>query len=434
MTIALVVLATALATLLVLQSVQSHLNKKRYLSHLHGLQRRIIELEKDIPNMRWDLSLREDELKFLTRCLKEFSYLVKKLRSQTEPRQVPSMLLKIVVRMFEPKRATIFLRRRRADTDPGRESRLVVAASYPNESRLKVGTELSIDEGEIGFVARTQRIMSRADFLSGETLDMKRGFVEKNSLVGSFELISPMVVDDDTVGLIALAGLDTPMDSAKTILHLVSQIGSVAVQNVLAYHSMKRTADMDGLTRLFAKQYMTMTLGECTYQAQQKSSVLSIFLFDIDNFKNYNDTNGHVAGDKLLQLLAKLVTENTRQDNIVGRVGGEEFLVIFPDTNKAQALKIADGLRSKISNFPFPHAERQPLGFVSVSGGVASYPQDSLDSAELLRQADHALYRAKESGRNQVLEAETTYCGDEDGDALPLIFETLSKDKEGWDE
>jgi diguanylate cyclase (GGDEF)-like protein len=238
-----------------------------------------------------------------------------------------------------------------------------------------------------------------------------------------------MVVDDETVGIIALAGLSTPPDSAKTILHLVSQIGSVAVQNVLAYHTMKRTADMDGLTRLFAKQYMTVALGECVYRSQQKYSVLSIFLFDIDNFKNYNDTNGHVAGDKLLQQLGKLVTENTRQSNIVGRVGGEEFLVIMPDTNKAQALKIADDLRTKISSFPFANAERQPLGFVSISGGVASCPQDSLDSAELLRQADRALYRAKESGRNRVLEAESTYCGETDGEVLPLIFETLSNDE-----
>ncbi len=433
MIIVLALLAIGLATLLVLQSVRLHINKKRYLSRLHELQRRLVELERDIPSIRWDLSLREDELKFLTRCLKEFSYLVKKLHSQTEPRLVPSLLLKIVLRMFEPKRATIFLRRKRAESDPGRENRLVVAATFPNESMLKTGTEVSIDEGDIGFVAQTQRSMSRADFLSGETLEMKRGFVEKNPLVGRFDLISPMVVNDETVGLIALSGLDTPMDSAKTILHLVSQIGSVAVQNVLAYHSMKRTADMDGLTRLFAKQYMTVTLGECVYESQQESSVFSIFLFDIDNFKNYNDTNGHVAGDKLLQQLAILVTENTRQNNIVGRVGGEEFLVIFPDTDKTQALKIADNLRSKISSFPFLNAERQPLGFVSISGGVACYPQDSLDSAELTRQADQALYRAKEAGRNRVFQAEPTYCGGEDGEALPLIFETLSKDIEGLD-
>ena len=405
-------------------------SKKRFLSRRYELQSRIAELEKNVPNMRWDLNMREEELKFLTRCLREFSYLVKELDSQTEPRRVPSLLLKIVLRMFESKRAVIFLRRKKADTDPGRENRFVVAATTAGEKFTKTGTEVNIDEGEVGFVAQTQRIMSREDFRREDTLEMTRGFQEKNPTVGGFDLISPLVVDDETVGLIALSGLSTPMDSAKTILRLVSQIGAVAVQNVLLYHNMKRTADMDGLTRLFAKQYMTVTLGEFIYRAQQNSSLLSIFLFDIDNFKNYNDTNGHVAGDKLLQELSKLVTENTRQNNIIGRVGGEEFLIIFPGTEKSQALKIADNLRSKIASFPFPSADRQPLGCVSISGGVACYPQDSLDSAELMRQADQALYRAKASGRNSVLEAQPTYCGGEDDEEVPMAYETLSKDVE----
>ena len=428
----LAVLAIGLTTLLVLQTVRLSSSERRFLARRHELQSRIAELEKNLPNIRWELGTREEELKFLTRCLREFSYLVKELDSQTEPRRIPSLLLKIALRMFEPKRALIFLRRKKADTDPGRETRFVVAATTANEKTAKVGTEVNVDEGELGFVAQTQRIMSRADFRKEDTLEMTRDFREKNpdANVGGFDLISPMVVDDETVGLIALSGLKIPMGNAKIILRLVSQMAAVAVQNVLAYHNMKRTADMDGLTRLFAKKYMTVTLGELIYRAHQKSSLLSIFLFDIDNFKNYNDMNGHVAGDKLLQELSKLVTENTRQNNIIGRVGGEEFLIIFPGTEKAQAFKIADQLRSKIASFPFSSAERQPLGCVSISGGVACYPQDSLDSAELMRQADQALYRAKASGRNCVLEAQSTYCGSEDGEVLPLTYETLGQDME----
>jgi diguanylate cyclase (GGDEF)-like protein len=109
-----------------------------------------------------------------------------------------------------------------------------------------------------------------------------------------------------------------------------------------------------------------------------------------------------VAGDTLLRLLASLVKENIREDDIFGRFGGEEFLLILPNTTSHQALDVAEKIRIAISEQNFPFAERQPLGVVSVSGGVATYPDNALDSADLLRSADEALYEAKHQGRNRV--------------------------------
>ena len=87
-----------------------------------------------------------------------------------------------------------------------------------------------------------------------------------------------------------------------------------------------------------------------------------MFLFDIDNFKNYNDTNGHLAGDKLLQELAGLVNDAVRKDDIFGRFGGEEFLLVLPHTNATQGMAAAEKIRSLLANHPFPFAEKQPLG------------------------------------------------------------------------
>jgi diguanylate cyclase (GGDEF)-like protein len=131
-----------------------------------------------------------------------------------------------------------------------------------------------------------------------------------------------------------------------------------------------------------------------------------VFLFDIDNFKNYNDTNGHLAGDKLLQELAGLVNQSVSKDDIFGRFGGEEFLVVLPQANATQALAAAERIRSLLANHPFPFAEKQPLGCISVSGGVAEYPFHGLDAAGLLHASDEALYKAKRSGRNRVLRAD----------------------------
>jgi diguanylate cyclase (GGDEF)-like protein len=320
------------------------------------------------------------------------------------------LLLKIVMRLFEPRQALVLLRRRKAESDPGREKRLVVAAIAHPKDDAKLGMEIDFDEGCFGFAAQAQLLVSRED-LRKENVTTTNRLIGKTLSGFDFDLVSPMVSDGETVGVIAVAEPQELSNAAKTVLRLVSQIGAVAVQNVLGYYQMKRSADMDALTGLFCKGYMHVALGDLVVQALQNASRLSVFFFDIDNFKNYNDVNGHGAGDTLLQMLAKLVGENTRRSNILGRVGGEEFLLIMPDTAKAQALTIAEKLRSIISSHDFPFADRQPLGVVSISGGVASYPEDSLDSAGLLREADQALYQAKGSGRNRVLAAEPQYLG-----------------------
>jgi diguanylate cyclase (GGDEF)-like protein len=180
---------------------------------------------------------------------------------------------------------------------------------------------------------------------------------------------------------------------------------------------MKTTAEMDGLTRIYNKKHLEQTLNELIYRAacaayDQRSAggatpgqVLSVFLFDIDNFKNYNDTNGHLAGDKLLQELAGMVNEAVRKDDVFGRFGGEEFLLIMPHTTASQALAAAEKIRGLLATHSFAFAEKQPLKLISISGGVAEYPQHGLDAAGLLHAADEALYEAKRAGRNKVLPA-----------------------------
>ena len=408
--------AVLAAILLLLQRLYWNSKCRHFQVQLRSFQSRIDSLKNEVAFKRREdqaLLAYEKELHFVTRALGELPQLASQLHSQVEPRLVPILLQKIVTRLFDPAQAIILLRRRKAETAPGRDDRLVVAAVAHPSADAKPGIEVDINKGPLGFVAQTQRLMSREDFQNEGAVTRKK--LNEKTLGGlEFDLICPIIFDDVTVGLIALSAPKYQSDAAKGLLRLASQIGAVAVRNVLAYSRMKRSADIDGLTRLYNKHYMTVTLGDLVYQANQASTSLSAFLFDIDNFKNYNDTNGHDAGDKLLQQLARLVEENIRRSNIFGRVGGEEFLVIFPDTEKAHALKAAELIRQKIADFEFPFAEQQPLGVLSISGGVSSCPEDSLDSAELLRHADRALYRAKSSGRNRILPAEPHYFEPED--------------------
>ena len=128
-----------------------------------------------------------------------------------------------------------------------------------------------------------------------------------------------------------------------------------------------------------------------------------MFLFDVDHFKHYNDSNGHAAGDQLLKQLARLVEDNIRKENTFGRFGGEEFLIVLPETSPEQALIVAEKVRYLIAHHPFPYGDAQPLGSVTISGGIAAFPGHGLDPEALLEAADSGLYEAKRQGRNRVL-------------------------------
>jgi diguanylate cyclase (GGDEF)-like protein len=177
---------------------------------------------------------------------------------------------------------------------------------------------------------------------------------------------------------------------------------------------MRISAEMDGLTQTFNKRHMEHILDDMIYRTacatydrrsrgeQGAAPGLSLVLFDIDHFKHYNDTNGHLAGDKALLELAQCIQQGIRKDDILGRFGGEEFLLILPGATLAEAAAAAEKLRGAIAGHPFPFAELQPLGVMSVSGGVAEYPHHGMDASSLLQAADAALYAAKRSGRNRM--------------------------------
>lgn len=189
----------------------------------------------------------------------------------------------------------------------------------------------------------------------------------------------------------------------KRILQMVADIHAVSAEGVRALDYERLKADLDQLTGLYNRRYLDRRLVDELGRARNYNLPLSVFMIDVDNFKNYNDTNGHQAGDKCLQMVARITQSVTRSSDVVCRYGGEEFLVILLGADAKQAWYHADRIRQTIASTVFPHGEKQPLGCVSISGGVSSFPRDATDLASLVKAADAALYRAKENGRNQVL-------------------------------
>ncbi len=382
----------------------------------------------------------QEDRQSLTQFLKEFPHLARDLFSGFGERQVPATVLQVVQRSLEPAHAVVLVRRGLPNGENKESARLVVAAVAPEGSPYKLGTQVPLDRGELAFVAETQIVMNRHD-LTSETAQsrIKPG---PDILPGlNPDLIAPLVFDQETLGLIAVARPRRHAGDSKAALQLIAQTGAQALHSAATYSRMRNSAEMDDLTRAFNKRHMEQALSELIYRTacsaydrrasgdQAATPGLSVFLFDIDHFKHYNDTNGHLAGDKLLQELSRTVQENIRKDDIFGRFGGEEFLLVLPNTTLAQAQAAANNVRTVIAGKAFPFADRQPLGVLSVSGGVAEYPHHGMDAASLLKAADAALYEAKGAGRNCVTAATRRQpgalpTGAQPGDTQPLSPES----------
>jgi diguanylate cyclase (GGDEF)-like protein len=159
----------------------------------------------------------------------------------------------------------------------------------------------------------------------------------------------------------------------------------------------------DGLTGLFNHRHFKEVLETELTRAARYKRPLCLIMMDVDHFKIYNDTHGHPAGDEVLRTLADLIKSRLRDVDSSARYGGEEFVALLPETDWKNGKIVAEDIRAQMENYPFKGRESQPLGKVTVSFGVAEFPADAADAVSLIKKADEALYRAKDSGRNQVV-------------------------------
>jgi two-component system, cell cycle response regulator len=163
------------------------------------------------------------------------------------------------------------------------------------------------------------------------------------------------------------------------------------------------SARRDPLTRLGNRLRLREDLETLSAQARRYGHSYCAMLCDIDFFKSYNDTYGHLAGDEVLEKVAGVISENLRTGDTAYRYGGEEFLIILPEQTLESASIAAERLRQSVEDLAISHTARTPFGVVTISVGLAVLPPDEERLVEdLLRDADDALYRAKEAGRNRV--------------------------------
>lgn len=267
---------------------------------------------------------------------------------------------------------------------------------------LLAGDKVKIEDSLLGEVIKTGEPLIINDLSSPE---FRRHFSATEQKVSSL-LSIPLKIEEKTIGVFTSAYSQT-MEFKEEDLKFLTLIGAraaLAINNARLHEEIKRLAITDGLTGLYNYRYFQEHLKRELERCKRFNHILSLLIIDIDHFKKFNDTYGHLEGDAFLQRLAILLNFQVRQSDVVCRYGGEEFVIITPETSKANAFLLGERIRKRVDERFFTQEEKNQLPFTSVSIGIASFPDDAVEQRELIECADIALYEAKRTGRNKVVE------------------------------
>lgn len=262
----------------------------------------------------------------------------------------------------------------------------------------QVATCYSLNAGLTGEALHTQKTVI---LRGGEHL------AEYEDQFSSFEtaVVAPMVHRGKVWGAIALncTRADALEDNDIRLLEMLAHYSAIAVCNAVMFSEARRRTIIDKLTGVYNYYYFSLKLVDTIEASKRSGEPFSIIMIDIDRFKAINDKFGHESGNEVLASLAEVLKSHVRESDIAARFGGEEFVVILPGTSKQTAAEVAERLRQAVSDSVFTVRSRTVSAKVTISLGVATYPDDAVNQHELVDAADRALYDlAKNLGRNRV--------------------------------
>jgi diguanylate cyclase (GGDEF)-like protein len=216
----------------------------------------------------------------------------------------------------------------------------------------------------------------------------------------------PILVNQAVTGVLVIASYTPNAFQEDDVALLTSMAGqaALALNNARRHAEVEEQSRRDSLTGVYNHSYFVQRLNQEVERALESNAPLSLIMLDIDFFKKYNDTYGHVTGDQVLRIMVQAIQAHIRPTDPVGRWGGEEFAIALPGCNLENACKVASGIRQTLSDLPIvvnEHSVPSP----TVSQGIATLPQHAPNASQLVDVADRALYEAKKQGRDQIYPA-----------------------------
>ncbi len=387
--------------------------------------KKIKEFEKRLKGLRdtheymtKELTARIDELNFLfskrKRLTQSVINLARVLSELREKEEIIELVLEQTKNIINVSDVYFFI-----PVEEGFKFVLYGHKTLEDKRILKKGEIVyNLGEGPIGYVAKKRYTMDKETLYQDALVDGIPETYLSDPFGIDYEIIAPLTYQADIFGVLAVRGVkeekisgisfkesrDEAIRTAMEALQMISELTALSLNSAILMERIQRMADTDGLTGIYNKRYFLEVLDKELEKAREEGYRVGLFMMDIDFFKKYNDTNGHPMGDKLLKSIAKILKKTAESVNgIPARYGGEEFVVILPGRNKIETLRYGETVRQLIERARFPREEKQPGGKLTISGGVAVFPDDAKDRGTLIEKADSALYRAKESGKNKVL-------------------------------
>lgn len=261
-----------------------------------------------------------------------------------------------------------------------------------------VGELVGFDDGLMGLVAKTHQIEMIEDYKhwDGQMQDYQQNQIHA-------AIAAPMMIGNRILGVIGIMNSDRMRkfsESEKNLMKMFAQQAAVAVENAKLFEETQHQARMDLTTGIYNRRGLFELGYREVDRAERYDRPLAVIMVDIDYFKIVNDTYGHPVGDIILAELSERLKENLRSIDILGRYGGEEFLILLPETDAKSAMDVAERLRSIVEEKPFT-----PNGlslWITISQGVVILTDKSTDLQGMIQMADDAMYQSKDGGRNLV--------------------------------
>lgn len=326
-------------------------------------------------------ALNERELRRRKVDVQDLATMARKLEDQTDPEGVSRVVLDSICDSFGFKRGVVLA--------PPDQSLLVLAYRGPGDGETIIG----------GTDPLITRVCEERKLLLVKSLEDEDKRLQSLLPFAKNLIVAPMIADRQIVGVLVL---EHPVSAGRRIERRVRDMveqfashGALSIRNAHLLRQVQKMADTDGLTGLANRRSFEKTLEREISRAMRNGEMVTLMMVDVDHFKSFNDNHGHQAGDEVLRLVGKALTQSCRDFDTAARYGGEEFAIILPSCSSNESLKVGDRLRKLVS-------EMDAIAPVTASGGVATYPTHAGDAEGLIKAADEALYESKRAGRDRI--------------------------------
>lgn len=345
------------------------------------------DLTKTFDEMRVNLKETREDLDYRILELSTLYEVGKAISSELNFRKLQNMILELVVKVIKADKGSLML------LDDA-EKILSIGVAVGLSEEIARETKMEIGQSIAGWVVRNKVPL----FIKNvETDEVFKSIKTQNVRTGTL-MCMPLIAKEKILGTLNVSKAEAESFTERDfeLFKNLANQAAIAIDNARLY----RYAVTDEMTKLYNHRYFQQRLDEELQRCDRYQSHLSLIIIDVDHFKAFNDTYGHQEGDRVLKTVASLIEDNIREIDIAARYGGEEFTVICPEKNTDGAIVPAERIRKAIEQYDFRiNGQSVPL---TISTGIACYPEIANNKIDLIKKADLALYYSKKTGRNKT--------------------------------